>query len=338
MYRPSGTTRRSASFRSPVRGVLGLVVLWVLLLLSVNAAHAINVPPRPESGTVLDQADILSDAQEREINNRIGRGNEENEHVRVAVLTVDGVDGDFEDFTRQTATQWGVGEAGKDNGVLIAADMGDRELRIEVADGAREVLSDATAEDIMEDQLEPGFRDEEYAQAFVATLDSVYDQANPQAEAQAAADRDRKGNIVATVVLGVIGLVIAVVIASIVWWSRDQKKIRDQADQEIDRYQREHPDEDISDEVRKKYYRYRSNHRKPPKAGKKPPRAKDQDGVERDVEYASSFQSWLPLYLMYPAIYGGTNHSAASSGSSGSASMSFGGGGGFSGGGASGNF
>ena len=60
--------------------------------------------------------------------------------------------------------------------------------------------------------------------------------------------------------------------------------------------------------------------------------------MERDVQYAPTFQSWLPLYIMYPAIYSGTNHSIASSGSSGSAGSSFGGGGGFSGGGASGSF
>lgn len=332
------SSRSSSVFRWFVLSIFALLAAVSLVAWSADAARAAQVPPRPDSGAVLDQADILSDTDEQRINERIGRGNEQNEFIRAAVLTVNGVDGDFEDFTRQTAREWGVGEAGRNNGVLIVADMDERELRIEVADGAREVLSDATAEDIMEDQLEPGFRDEEYAQAFTATLDSVYDQSNPEAAAQAAADRERTGNIVMWVLLGIAGLVVAVVAGSIVWWSKDQKKVREQADREIERYQREHPDEEISDEVRKRYYKYRSNHRKPPKDSKKPPKAKDQDGVERDVQYASTFQSWLPLYVMYPAIYSGTNHSISSSGSSGSAGTSFGGGGGFSGGGASGSF
>jgi len=321
-----------------VLALFALLAAVSLVVWSADAARAAQVPPRPDSGAVLDQADILSDADEQRLNDQIGRLNGENDHVRVAILTVDGVDGDFEDFTRQTATEWGVGDAGKNNGVLIAADMDERELRIEVADGARQVLSDDTAEVIMEDHLEPGFRDEQYAQAFTRTVDAVYGQANPESAAQAAADRERKGNIVTAVLLGIAGLVVAVVLGSLVWWRRDQKKIREQADREIARYQREHPDEEISDKVRKRYYTYRSNHRKPPKEGKEQPKAKDQDGVERDVQYASTFQSWLPLYIMYPAIYSGTNHSIASSGSSGSAGSSFGGGGGFSGGGASGSF
>ena len=324
-----------------VLALCALLTAVSLVVCSADAARAAQVPPRPDSGAVLDQADILSDADEQHINERIGRGNEHNEYIRAAVLTVDGVDGDFEDFTRQVATEWGVGEAGRHNGVLIVADMDDRNLRIEVADGARAVLSDDTAEVIMEDHLEPGFRDGQYAQAFIATVDSVYGQANPESAAQAAADRELKGNIVTAVLLGIAGLVVAVVFGAVVWWRRDQRKIREQADREIERYQREHPDEEISDEVRKKYYTYRSNHRKPPKEGKAPPTAKDQDGVERDVQYASTFQSWLPLYIMYPAIYSGANHSISSSGSSGysgSAGASFGGGGGFSGGGASGSF
>lgn len=333
--------RSSRVMRWVVLALFALLTAVSLVVWSADAARAAQVPPRPDSGAVLDQADILSEEEEQQVNERIGRGNEQNENIRAAVLTVDGVDGDFEDFTRQVATEWGVGEVGRNNGVLIVADMDDRDLRIEVADGSREVLSDDTADVIMEDHLEPGFRDEQYAQAFIATLDSVYDQATPESAAQAAADRERKGNIITAVLLGIAGLVVAVVLGSIAWWRRDQKKIREQADREIARYQREHPDEEISDEVRKKYYAYRSNHRKPPKEGEKQPKVEDQDGVERDVQYASTFQSWLPLYVMYPVIYSGTNHSIASSGSSGnsgSAGASFGGGGGFSGGGSSGSF
>ena len=117
-----------------VLALFALLATVSLVVWSADAARAAQVPPRPDSGAVLDQADILSDADEQRLNDQIGRLNGENDHVRVAILTVDGVDGDFEDFTRQTATEWGVGDAGKNNGVLIAADMDERELRIEVGE------------------------------------------------------------------------------------------------------------------------------------------------------------------------------------------------------------
>lgn len=337
-FKQLGATRLSVAFLPVLLVATSVLVVGSLALALVTPAAAAQIPPRPDSGAVQDRADILSDAEELQLNERIGRGNEENEYVRTAVLTVDGVDGTFEDFTRKTASEWGVGDADRNNGVLIVADMDERQLRIEVADGAREVLSDDTAQAIIDDHLSPGFKDEQYAQALTRTVDAVYERANPEAAAKAAEERERTDSTVLTVLLTIAGLIVAIALGSIVWWRRDRKKIRDQADREIERYQREHPDEEISQEVREKYYKYRSNHRKPPKSGKEPPKAKDGDGVEREVRYAPNFHSWLPLYMMYPAIYSGINHSITSGGSSGSAGTSFGGGGGFSGGGATGSF
>lgn len=300
-----------------------------------DVALAANIPPRPETGAVLDQADILSDSQEDALNRQIADRNKDSEYARVAVLTVNGIDEDIEDYSRDVATTWGVGDAGKNNGVLIVADMGDRDLRIEVADGAREVLSDSRAEDIMEDQLTPGFKDGEYAQAFTETVDAVYDQANPDAAAAA----ERKSNIIAAVAIG-IGLLAALVVGISAWWAgRRRQHIREQADREIEQFQREHPDEEITDGMREAYYKYRLSHRKGPSVNDKPVKAKDSNGVEREVQYAPTFQAWMPLYLMYPAIYSGQNSSDGSSsfGTS-SSGGSFGGGAGFSGGGASGSF
>ena len=254
------------------------------------------------------------------------------------MLTVDDTQGEsIEDYSRQVATDWGVGDDGRNNGVLVVADMGERELRIEVADGAREVLSDGDAESIMKDELQPGFKDEKYAQAFTNTLTEVYDQANPEA----AHEREVRSNTIMGVIFGLLGL--GGVVAGLVAWrhSRRTKRIREQADREIEQFQREHPEENITEGMRRAYYRYRQQNPKAPGLNATPGKAKDKDGVEREIQYAPTFQSWLPLYVMYPAVYSGVSHSSStSSGSSygGGASSSFGGGGGFSGGGASGSF
>ena len=330
------TTSTTALF--PARRVLLTAALGASLMVgSALPAQALEVPPRPAEGAVQDQADLLTTQEEADLNRLIGDKNTENEYIRAAVLTVNDTQGeDIEEFSRRVATDWGVGEDGRNNGVLVVADMGGRELRIEVADGAREVLSDSDAENIMEQELEPGFQGEDYAGAFTDTVTEVYDQANPQA----AADRQAKSNTLVAVVLGALGLG-GVVTALLVWGrSRRTKKIREQADREIEQFQREHPEENITDGMRRAYYRYREQNRKAPGLNDTPGTAKDKDGVEREVQYAPSFQSWLPLYVMYPSVYSGVLHSSSSSGSNygGGASTSFGGGGGFTGGGASGSF
>ncbi|NDO78086.1 hypothetical protein GKZ75_07555 [Kocuria indica] len=65
---------------------------------------------------------------------------------------------------------------------------------------------------------------------------------------------------------------------------------------------------------------------------------KDADGIEHEIQYAPTFRSWLPLYVMYPAVYNGSAASSAGSSFGSSSPSSFGGGGGFTGGGASGSF
>ena len=312
-----------------LRLVIAFLAAALLLLGGAAAAVAVSVPPRPESGAVRDQADILNPDQERELDQRIARHNRDNDHARVAVLTVEDTQGEsIENFSRAVATAWGVGDKGKDNGVLVVADMGQRKLRIEVANGVREVLSDSDADDIMEEELSPGFKDGDYAGALDSTVDAIYEQATPEA----AAAREKKDRTVAGVVIGAVALAVVGIVIWVVRWNRQEKARREQADREIERYQREHPDEEISDEVRKAYYRDRSTHKSPPD---KPEKGKDEDGVEREMRYAPTFHAWFPLYAAYPALYNG--QSSSGWGGSG-AGTSFGGGGGFTGGGASGSF
>lgn len=319
------TTARPAALRL----VIAFFAAALLLLGGAAAAPAVSVPPRPTGGVVQDQADILDPGQERELNQRIARHNRDNDHARVAVLTVDDTQGEsIEDFSRAVATDWGVGDKGKDNGVLVVADMGKRKLRIEVANGVRDVLSDSDAKGIMEDDLTPGFKDGDYARAFDSTVDAIYEQATPEA----AAEREQKGKTAAGVGIGAAGAAVVAVIVGLMAWSRREKKRRAQADREIEQYQREHPDQEITDKVRKAYYRYRSTHRKGPPS--KPEKIKDENGEEHLAQYAPSFRAWLPLYVMYPAIYNGQSSGWGGSGSG----SSFGGGGGFTGGGATGSF
>ena len=54
-----------------LRLVIAFLAAALLLLGGAAAAVAVSVPPRPESGAVRDQADILNPDQERELDQRI---------------------------------------------------------------------------------------------------------------------------------------------------------------------------------------------------------------------------------------------------------------------------
>lgn len=112
------------------------------------------MPARPESGAVLDEAGILGEDGVAQVNRVIADRNRDSDAARVAILTVDRAPEDWEDWTREVASTWGVGDAGADNGVLLAIDMGERRTRLVVADGVRQRL-DAAAAAILDEVADP---------------------------------------------------------------------------------------------------------------------------------------------------------------------------------------
>jgi hypothetical protein len=64
----------------------------------------------------------------------------------------------IDEYALAVANAWGLGLKGKDNGVLLAIDTGNKRLRIEVGRGLERVLSNQVAKDIIANSIVPHFR------------------------------------------------------------------------------------------------------------------------------------------------------------------------------------
>jgi uncharacterized protein len=69
----------------------------------------------------------------------------------------------IEEFGYQLGRHWGIGQAGKDNGVLLIVAPKEREVRIEIGRGLEPVLTDALSKIIIENAILPRFRQGDYA-------------------------------------------------------------------------------------------------------------------------------------------------------------------------------
>lgn len=277
--------------------------MMLLVLTGCGNSEPATVPERPAEGNVLDLADVLTTEEERNLNGLIEERNVSTDGARVAVLTVENAGGSIEDYSRSVASEWEVGDAGTDNGVLVVADTAERELRIETADGVRQQFSDDEAAAVIEDVLEPAFADEQYAEGLTEAVEQIYLYADGQERAQ---EPFNWGLLAWVVGVGsaVIGLIIYLV-------SVDSRRRRRVADAEIREAEEKDPSFRLTEEQRKAYRKYRYSKR-----------------GDDAVNYPPT---WLPLYIANPALYSGSS-TGTQSGSS------FGGGGGFSGGGASGKY
>jgi len=142
----------------------------------------------PLTGRVVDMAGLLSPQAESEISAQL-TAHEQSTTNQVVVVTLKSLDGyDIADYGYQLGRHWGIGQQGKNNGVLLIIAPAERKLRIEVGYGLEGALTDAISRDIIERVIKPPFRQQHYDQgiragvtAILAALGGEYRKAPPPA-------------------------------------------------------------------------------------------------------------------------------------------------------------
>lgn len=93
---------------------------------------------------------------------------------QLAVLIIPSLEGEaIESLGHRIAATWKLGQAGKDNGVLLLIAKSDRKLRIEVGYGLEGVLPDGKAGAIIREVIAPRFRRGEFSGGIEAGVDAI---------------------------------------------------------------------------------------------------------------------------------------------------------------------
>ena len=174
-----------------------LRVVLFLVALCVAAAPATSAPEFPAlSGRVVDQADLLSPEDERELTAHL-KALEEKSSDQLVVVTVPSLQGyTIEDFGFQLGRHWGIGTAELDNGALLIVAPNERKVRVEVGYGLEPILTDALSNIIIENAILPRFRAGDFAGGIKdgvrdLTLSLTGDAAEVEARARARHDADK---------------------------------------------------------------------------------------------------------------------------------------------------
>ena len=149
-----------------------MLVLSVAFFYVPPFLFAFSFPPRP-TARVNDYADLLSPAEEAEIETRLADFERETSN-QIVVAIFSSLEGEIlEDFTLRLAEQWEVGQKGKDNGVILAIFKEDRAVRIEVGYGLEGVLPDATAHSIIRNEIVPRLRAGSFDEGISAAVSAI---------------------------------------------------------------------------------------------------------------------------------------------------------------------
>ena len=133
--------------------------LLPLLLFLVTPAPALGQTDFPAlTGRVVDEADLLDTKTERRLAALLEAHEAETTNQVVVVTLPTLQDRTIEHFGRELGNHWGIGQAGRNNGVLLIVAMQERKVRIEVGTGLESVLTDGLASAIIENEITPQFR------------------------------------------------------------------------------------------------------------------------------------------------------------------------------------
>ncbi len=132
-------------------------IVLLLLLFSSFAYAQEGIPAKP-NGYILDEAGLLNPEEENALEQKM-RGYADSTSTQFAIVLVNSTNGrDPYDYAIDIGKGWGVGQKGKNNGVVILVAMQDRKLRIVTGRGIEDVLPDAICKRIINRTLKPTFK------------------------------------------------------------------------------------------------------------------------------------------------------------------------------------
>ncbi len=110
------------------------------------------------TGRVVDDAHLLSPNTMAQLTQELA-DYERKTTNQVVVVTLPSLQGQsIEDFGYQLGRHWGIGQKGKDNGVLLVVAPHERKVRIEVGYGLEGTLTDGASSQIVHDAILPDFK------------------------------------------------------------------------------------------------------------------------------------------------------------------------------------
>ncbi len=193
-----------------------LAVVWLVAVTPALAQSGPTFPPL--TGRVVDNGNLLSAAKEQALTARL-EALERDTTDQVVIVTVPDLQGyEIEEYGYQLGRAWGIGQADKNNGVLLIVAPNERKVRIEVGYGLEPVLTDALSALIIQNEILPSFREGFYERGIEQGMDAIDSQLRldpAEAQARAAAAERPRSKAPIGVGLVVAGIFILMILAMI---------------------------------------------------------------------------------------------------------------------------
>lgn len=201
------------SFSNRLRVLFTLVLGLASLVGMALPRTALAFTPPALEGPVTDVAHVLSAPEKSRIESKLYSLKANGGH-ELAVLIVPTLGGEsVEDYAYTTARAWGLGQKGKDDGVLLLVSTGERKIRIETGKGVGGDLTDIETAQIIRDQIGPQLKKGAYGVGIEAGVDAI----SAKLGGPALPGKVKSPSRAPSAILMVLPLVVLLVIGLVIW-------------------------------------------------------------------------------------------------------------------------
>ena len=155
-----------------IKKITALITVLLLILAPAGILAASYDPPKDVY--VADYANVIDSETERYII-ETGKKLDEKTGAQIVIMTVDFVDGDFEDFCYEIFNSWGIGDSVKNNGILLVMSIGDQDAYCLQGAGLEKSLTSGMIGDMLNEYLADDFFSGNYSEGARHIFDAFCD-------------------------------------------------------------------------------------------------------------------------------------------------------------------
>ncbi|WP_345950311.1 TPM domain-containing protein [Mucilaginibacter sp. PAMB04274] len=168
--------------------------LFLLCIMLISLTGFAQQLPERSTTLVTDYTNTLSADEKQRLEDKLVAFNDSSS-TQIAVVLMRSVgDYDIADYAVKLGRAWGIGQKDKNNGVLLLAALSDRKVTIQTGYGAEGAITDALTQQIIQNDLKPNFRQENYFAGLDAATDHLVQAIKGEYKAEPKAKKRRQGD------------------------------------------------------------------------------------------------------------------------------------------------
>ena len=187
------------------------LILFFCLTLYTLFAFGQQLPEKSNT-LVTDYTNTLSEAEQQQLEHKLVAF-DDSTSTQIAVVILKSVgDYDINDYAQRLGRAWGIGQKGKNNGVVLLVAIGDRKVSIQTGYGVEAVLPDIVTHEIIQNDISPNFKAGNYYAGLDAGTNEIIKYVKGEYKADKKPQQQQGKNVGNIAILIIIIVVILIIV------------------------------------------------------------------------------------------------------------------------------